>query len=227
MGIVNLFKSKNLKDDNIYVYTEDEMEQYEKYIEEHIGNFTNVMHEIVSPDIHVDIIVIPPTEEANYYKLVTMGMGAYKMNVPRELRKYNIDRAELVMYLPPTWNIMSDKEEDYWPIRQLKLLARLPLIHDTWLGFGHTVSSDENNTPYANNTKFCSIMLFAAVDKKNETLNLKIKSKGEINFYQVFPLYKEELEYSHAVGIDELLNLFPDEFIPVVDITRDNFCLDK
>ena len=52
------------------------MEQYESYIEEQFGPYTEVFHELVSPDIHLDIIIVPPTDKNPYYKLITMGMGA-------------------------------------------------------------------------------------------------------------------------------------------------------
>ena len=64
------------------VYTEEEMEAIEGHIQQYFGEFENVFHELSSPDIHVDICVVPPSKERNYYTLVTMGMGAHRMNVP-------------------------------------------------------------------------------------------------------------------------------------------------
>lgn len=222
---MSLFNKKKSISDSMYLYTEKELNEYEKFIMKEFGEYKNVFHEIVSPDIHLDVIIIPPTKTNNYYKLITMGMGAYKMNVPEELKEYNLERAELVLYLPPTWDINSNKEEDYWPIRQLKALARLPLQCNTWLGYGHTVSSDQENTPYATNTKFCSMMLLNALNKDYKELNLKLKNKGKINFYQIFPLYKEELEYKQNHDATTLLDLFSDEDImPVVNISRKNNC---
>ncbi len=208
----------------LYLYSEKELEIYENFIKEQFGEYKEVFHEIVSPDIHLDIIIIPPTDRNNYYTLITMGMGAYKMKVPRELKQYNLERAELVIYLPPTWNIKSSKEEDYWPIRQLKASARVPIQCNTWLGYGHTVSADEENTQYASNTGFCSIMLLTAVNNNHETLNLSLKNKGKINFYQLFPLYKEELEYNQKTDVDTLLELFDENDItPIVNIDRKNY----
>ena len=97
-----------------YYYTEKEMDKVSAYIEQQYGEYENVMHEIVSPDIHCDIVVIPPTEEQPYYKLVTLGAGAYKMNIPKKLKSAVCDRAEYVIFLPNNWNMESDKEEDYW-----------------------------------------------------------------------------------------------------------------
>lgn len=115
MGLFDRFKKKESITDSMYLYSEEMLDQYDRYIIEQFGEYQEVFHEIVSLDIHLDVIIIPPTEDSNYYKLITMDMGAYKMNVPDQFRQYELERAELVIYLPPTWNIKSDKEEDYWP----------------------------------------------------------------------------------------------------------------
>lgn len=223
MGLFDVFKKRKNKQEQ-YLYTESEMEQYETYIAEQFGEFDGVFHEIVSPDIHLDVIIVPSTAENNYYKLITMGMGAYKMNVPDELSPYELERAELILYLPPTWNVGSDKEEDYWPIRQLKGTARIPVQCDTWLGYGHTVSADAENTPYADNTGFCSMMLLDGVNPSGEELNLRMESIGKINFYQLFPLYKEELEYKQGTDADALLDLFNEsDRTPIINISRKNY----
>lgn len=207
-----------------YLYSEEEIKAYESYIEEKFGSFQEVMHEVFSPDIHLDIIVIPPNEKQNYYKLITMGMGAYKMNVPEELGEYQLERAELVLHLPADWNLKSDKEEDYWPIRCLKSLARLPIRNDAWLGCRHTISTDEENTPYADNTGFSSVILFNALDSEFKRLSLKFESKGEINFYQLFFLYPEELDFILEYDSDDFLDLLDDNITPVLDLNRENCC---
>ena len=217
---------KDKKTEPTYLYTKEEFEKYDKFIINEFGNYTEVMHEIVSPDIHLDVLIIPPSKTENYYKLITMGMGAYKMNVPKKLRKYNLERAELVLYLPPTWNIKSDKKEDYWPIGTLKTIARLPILENSWLGFGHTVSSDSKNASYASNTKFCSMLLLSALNKEYNKVILDLNNKKIINFYQLFPLYEEELKYKLKTSTQDFLNLIDDKDItPVIDINRKNYCI--
>lgn len=224
MGLFDLFKKKK----KMFLYSEGELNEFDECIRKQFGGYENVFHEIVSPDIHLDVVVVPPTKKNNYYKLITMGMGAYRMNVPEELKKYELERAELVLYLPPTWDINSSKEEDYWPIGQLKALARLPIQCNTWLGYGHTVSSDMENSPYASNTKFCSMMLMPALNDKYKTFDFRTKTTGKINFYQIIPLYKEELEYKQENGADALLELFDDDdIIPIVNIDRKNYGINK
>ena len=108
-------------------YSEDDLTRLEAFIAETFGAFDSVLHEMVSPDIHVDIAAVPPAGDRKYYTLVTMGMGAHRMNVPPELREYRLERAEIAVCLPPDWRLDSPDERDYWPIRWLKVLARLPI----------------------------------------------------------------------------------------------------
>ena len=119
------------------LYAEEEMDAVENYIEANFGTYGHVFHEVVSPDIHLDICIVEPTEERSYYMLVTLGMGAHRMNVPAELTDRKLERAELAIALPRDWNIHENAEEHYWPIRLLKTLARLPIEDNTWLGWTH------------------------------------------------------------------------------------------
>ena len=46
-----------------YYYTEKEMDKILAYIEKQYGESEVVGHEVLSPDIHCDIVIVPPTEE--------------------------------------------------------------------------------------------------------------------------------------------------------------------
>ena len=191
---------------NPEVYTEEEMEAVEGHIEQYFGKFENVFHELVSPDIHVDICVVPPSEERDYCTLVTMGMGAHRMNVPEELAEYKLERAELAIALPADWKLDQESMKDekwYWPIRLLKSLARLPINCDSWLGHGHTV---ENREPFADNTKLCTATLIGPQDTEDGSEVCTLPGGEEVNFYQVIPLYEDELDYKLEHDTDALLN---------------------
>lgn len=188
------------------VYTEEEMEAVEGHIEQYFGEVENVFHEIVSPDIHVDICIVPPTEERDYYTLVTMGMGAHRMNVPEELAEYKLERAELAIALPADWKLDRQSMQDerwYWPIRLLKVLARLPIASDTWLGFGHTMDNEED---FAENTKLCAAILTGPQSTEEGGEVGTLPGGEEVNFYQVIPLYRDELEYKMEHDADALLD---------------------
>ena len=187
-------------------YTEEEMNAVEEHIEQYFGKFENVFHELDSPDIHVDICVVPPSEERNYYTLVTMGMGAHRMNVPEELAEYKLERAELAIALPGNWKLKHEdlkNERWYWPIRLLKTLARLPIASDTWLGFGHTIDHEDD---FAKDTKLCAAMLTGPQDTEDGSEVCILPNGEEVNFYQVIPLYRDELEYKMEHDADALLD---------------------
>ena len=188
------------------VYTEEELAAVEGHIQQYFGKFGHVFHELSSPDIHVDICVVPPSQERDYYTLVTMGMGAHRMNVPEALAEYKLERAELAIALPRNWKLKHEdlkNERWYWPIRLLKTLARLPIASDTWLGFGHTMDNEED---FAENTKLCAAILTPPQGTEDGSEVCTLPGGEEVNFYQVLPLYRDELEYKLAHDADALLD---------------------
>lgn len=217
---------KGLKEKPKYMYTQEESEYFEGYIKRNFGEYNLVFHELYSPDVHVDILIIPPSEKSNYYKLITMGAGAYKMNVPDEIKKHDLDRAEFVAFLPPDWD-MNEKDSKYnWILRELQNLGRISINENGWIGFGHTIFNEEN-IPFSKHANFSSIILLSAqVETEGYSVDLKLPNKGTINFYQVFPLYKEEVDYIKNNGVESLSKIIPDpeNFIPIIDINRKNYC---
>ena len=188
------------------VYTEEEMSAVEQHIQNAFGKFETVFHELESPDIHVDICPVPPSEKRRYYTLVTMGMGAHQMHVPEELAEYKLERAELAIALPKDWKLKQEDMRDerwYWPIRLLKILARLPIASDTWLGFGHTMDNEED---FAKDTKLCAAILTGPQGTEEGSEVCTLPGGEEVNFYQVIPLYRDELEYKLAHDADALLD---------------------
>ncbi|WP_242957055.1 suppressor of fused domain protein [Flavonifractor sp. An82] len=186
-------------------YSEAEMEAVENHIQRYFGPFENVWHELESPDIHVDICLIPPGEDRDYYTLVTMGMGAHRMNVPQELAEHRLERAELAIALPPDWKLEQEALSDenwYWPVRLLKILARLPISTDSWLAWGHTV---DNQEPFADGTQLSASILISPQRVEEEGFVCTLPGGEEVNFYQVIPLYDDELQYKLSHDADELL----------------------
>lgn len=97
----------------MYLYDDKDLNEVDAYISNAFGDFDSVFHEIVSPDIHLDVCIIPQTEEEPFYKLVTMEAGAYEMKIPDRWKEYNLERAEYVIYVPANWNIQSSDMKDY------------------------------------------------------------------------------------------------------------------
>ena len=176
-------------------------------IETYFGPVDQIYHELVSPDIHVDICLVQPAQEGDPVTLVTMGMGAHRMSVPEELADEQLERAELAIVLPPEWKLDMESFEDerwYWPLRLLKTLARLPIECDTWLGWGHTVDHEE---PFAANTQLSGAILISPQQAEADSERCLLPGGETVNFYQVMPVYADEIEYKQEHGAVALLDL--------------------
>ena len=205
-----------LSEEPVEMYGEADWDAVEKHIEKYFGYYDYVFHESVSTGIHLDICVIPPRKDHNYYTLVTFGMGAHRMNVPEELTEKKLERAELLINLPPDWKLSEEdwqEEKWYWPIDVLKWIARIPVKdRNTWLGWGHTISSGE---PFAESTKLCGAMLLNPGVFGEPSYFCTLPDGDEVNFYQLIPLYKEEMEFKLENSVDELIDKCPDEILEV------------
>lgn len=210
------------------LYDDGQLDALEEHIAEHFGDFPNVFHELVSPDIHVDVCVIPPRRDHDYYTLVTMGMGAHEMDVPEEVADETRRRAEVMINLPRDWRLDEGSLQDgrwYWPIRMLKDVARLPVTTGCWLGWGHTVGMDEGRT-YDESTEQCGCVILSPGVFGESSYVCEIPDGDEVEFFQVIPLYDEELRYKIDNGVDALLDLSTDELLEVIDPARPNMVVD-
>ncbi len=201
-------------------YTDEEIGCIELFIESKLGEYNNVLHDVSAANIACDILLIPPTDERDYYTLVTCGMGAHRMKVPEEFRDKELERAELMLCLPSNWHVKSTSEKWFWPIKMMKMLANLPINEDSWLGVGHTVS---NGKPCYENTLLSGVILGQSplIDEENVC---ELPNGETVNFYQIIPLYEEEINYKLEYGEEALFELMGD-IDPVLDINRKNFCI--
>lgn len=210
-------------DDEIITYTEEEAAEVESFIADTFGDFENVFHEIFSPDIHIDICIIPPDDELDFYTLVTMGMGAHRMNLPEEFSGEDLSRTELVVCLPSDWKIFGEEERWYWPIRLLKSLARFPILENSWLSWGHSV---DNVEPFDESTQFCGCMLIQPMLFSDEACFCRLPDGSAVNFFQIIPLYREEIDFKVSHTAEELLEQLDDSIL-VVQPDRSPFCTKK
>ena len=204
------------------LYSEEELNTVENYIVQTFGEYDFVFHEVFSPDIHVDIAIINPTRARPFYTLVTIGMGAHRMNVPSHLADRKLERAEMLICLPSNWDIQNDDEKWYWPMRWLKVMARLPITNDTWLGWGHTVPHEK---PFAANTDLSAMMLInpGLFFMDREQIPCRLPDGDEVRFYQMVPLFEDELNYKQTHDADKLIALLDEDAI-IVDVNRKSVC---
>ena len=206
----------------------DNIDAVTRHIETHIGPPDSVFHELVSDLVHIDIHIVQPRPQRNYYTLVTSGMSEKPMAVPEGAEELRY--AELAICLPPTWNLEQESfkdEANYWPVRWLKILARFPHEYETWLGEGHTIPTGDPPEPYAPNTKLCCMMLASTALAPGEFHTLELTDRN-VHFYSLVPVYREEMDFKLKQGFEPLMERLhkiggPETF-EIIDINRANAC---
>jgi hypothetical protein len=198
--------------------------EIDTHISKYMGNVDNVFHEVVSDLIHVDIYISHPSPERNYYTLITSGMSSLPMHPSDEYQAYKY--TELFLCLPSTWPMTDSefrKDENYWPFRCLKYLARFPHEYKTWIWKYHTIPNGNPMRSYSPNTKLSCAMLSFPTKFEKEFYKLRISQNKTIYFHSVLMLYKEEIEYKLKHGAESLMELFNSNGISeLVDIKRNS-----
>ncbi|NNE91110.1 MAG: suppressor of fused domain protein [Verrucomicrobiales bacterium] len=185
------------------------MEEISDHIEKHIGKIESVYHEIVSDLIHIDVHQVPPTEERPFWTLVTSGMSDLPMSPPEGAE--DLGYAELMICLPGDWPLdeQSFKDEgNYWPIRNLKFLARFPHDYKTWLFYGHTLPNGDPPEEFAPGAGFTGMLLAPPLTAPPEFMELAISPEKTIHFLALVPLYSEEMDLKLKKGVEALEPLF-------------------
>lgn len=235
---------RNMSDDNkvvsmsgapIFRYTDGEkeweaphgeecIEEISDHIERHIGEVNMVFHELVSDTVHIDVHHVTPTAERPFHTLVTSGMSDLPMSVPEDIDSTRY--MELMVTLPSEWQIDSESFKDekwYWPVRELKFLARFPHKYDTWLGWGHTLPNGDPAAPFAENTALNGVILLPSVTVPEAFYTLPIDREKTIEFFSIVPLYEEEMNLKLNKGTEALLDKFDQYDInDIIDISRRN-----
>lgn len=201
--------------DNI-MYSKDERKLIEAFIEYSFGKISYIIGDKDHDEFN--IAVIEPNEMEDYYKFVSIGGGAKVMNVAAEFNKEEFGRAELVMLLPKE---TVDKDGGIPAIMQMIQILETPSQMNTWIGFGHTFT---DGTPLTEETEMKTIGLINACDRYDNSMRMKIDDKI-INYYQMIPMYDEEVLFKQRTDMREFLyQLQKEEFPPMFDIKRKNRC---
>jgi len=169
-----------------------------------LGEPAFVWHEIVSDRVHIDVHVIPGCD-GEPTTLFTTGMSDLPMAVDPRAHGAPI-YAELMLRLPPTWQLEQEALQDerrYWPVRWLKRLARLPHEYATWLGWGHTIPNGDPPQPLAPGVPFAGFIVAppTSLDENDSTVTAPGRS---VAIYAIYPLHPDEMDYKLEHGADAL-----------------------
>jgi hypothetical protein len=197
-------------------------ERLEAHLRKFLGEASDVFHEIVSEFVHIDVYVYPPAAGRDYVVLVSNGMSRLPMTVPPELpgRRW----AELTVFLPPNWPLTEAAirdERNYWPLRWLKTLARLPHEYRTWLGPYHTVPNGDPARPFAGNTELCCWLLVPPVLLGKGFPKVDLPGGEALYLYNLVPIHRSEMEFKLQHGADALVRrLWDANALAVIDTGR-------
>jgi hypothetical protein len=192
-----------------------------RHIGRQLGPVVAVFHELISDAVHLDVHWVRPSPARPYHFLVSSGMSDRPMNIPGGVEAPR--HIELIVTLPERWWIGDEafrSDNWYWPVRQLRTLARFPHKYDTWLGEGHTVTNDDPPQPLAPGTRLCGAILVAPQHVPAAFPELNFGGKT-IRFLAVVPLYEEEMALKMRDGTAALLERLRKQGVTdVVDPTR-------
>ena len=201
------------------LYGYDEVETLSSYISERFGEYETLLHEdMVDPgDVHIDVAIIPPAEERDYYTLCTIGAGAYRTDVDKDARQKNLksEYLEYMLYLPADWELDEESlgdECNYWPIRCLKNAARLPLWTGQWVDAGGAIVAGDDDSIADSNPYRNTLMLYPEPPFTCGTVLCNLPSGKTVVFRHIVPITDEELAYKKEHGLYKLLEqMFPEE----------------
>lgn len=203
-----------------YVYSREEIIAFEEFISKEFGSIDEIFQEIVSPDIKLDILVSNPTEARPYYVLVTCGAGAYRMDIPSRYAGLELEYAEYIICLPSYWNINTNEEHFFWPIRMLKDVARIPVSDNTWLAYGHDIDLCEEGEALGD-TCFNSCVLLHLFDEEGHEPVFHFSDGRKLNLLLIYPTFPEELELFTEEGLTSFLEVINESWkFPIVNILR-------
>ena len=188
--------------------------EHAEWISEHLDKFfeqnsMSVFHEMPTLDLHLDVYFIKP-KNSQHNILLTSGMSTLRMEVDEQAENpEELEFAELMMLIPKEIEfeqVYSGQNKNDWIISTLKQSAKFPHFYDTWIGIGHTLQAEMDMSPYSNETEFVGALILPSVtfDKNFTEIH---KNGRKINIYNVFPLYKDELEFKIKNGYNKLFDL--------------------
>ena len=200
-------------------------DRIEAHIERFLGKPALFIREPAIVNDGFDLHVLPPSMLYPFYTLVTVGMSDLAMPTPLGAETFR--HAEMLLALPSSWPMDTQawqQETNYWPIRLVRALARMPYLKDTWVRPGYTLAhGGEPPRPYARNTRLCGAFVTAPIRYEPDFLALVVRPDKVVRFHSFIPLYREELTFCHEAGPRALrMRLTEHRVTELLDIRRKN-----
>ena len=214
-------------DENYLRYTKEEYRCIESHIQKHFGKIDLFIYgrDCNSENV-LKIAVIKPTDTRNYWTLVTIGIGADRMDIPKKYAGIE-SRMELVMCIQPDWNCGADilNSPDAWPVDILLKMAQIPIEQKRFLCRGLSVEfTSKGKNSFIRNTNYTSAMIVSCFIPDDKADICILPNKEAVGFSNVFPLYQEEVEFYKSTSLDNMIRKFGTLFKQAITGERKNLC---
>ncbi|HEX3359087.1 MAG TPA: suppressor of fused domain protein [Tepidisphaeraceae bacterium] len=201
------------------------LEAITEHIKQHVGPTNGVFHEIISDQVHIDVIIVPPSDQFPEWTLVSSGMSDRPMKSPKDSSKQAY--MELLIRLPKEWILPNQdgwkKEENFWPIKFLKFVARFPHKYGAFLWVGHTLDNGQPAKTWSPAIPFKAAFLAPSRTLPEAFENLQITPEKTIKFLALYPVYLEESALARREGSKALWQKFVEHTVTdIVDPNRPN-----
>ena len=229
--------AKELDEDawnNIFGDRSDELEFYSEndacivaaFISKHFGRIADVLavpgDECRENPHSINCLIIKPDETNDFYKLVSVGIGAYSGT---DKNTGQIHRIEMAAFLPSYYSMDDIKEKFSWIAKIMRQFGEMLQFEKSWLAAGHSISYGE---PMDESVGYNGVIfndVFVDTPYRDKCI---LENNEEVSFLRIIPLYEEEMMYKINNGHNALFNrlvekLEPEE-IDVIIPERPNSC---
>ncbi len=211
--------------DSLELYDSGDADAVRAHIEDYFGEAARVIHDPLPEFVDIDVLVIPPKGDYGWVTLATLGAGAHIMKKNTEDDEFEPDRlyrAELLLCLPPECADLSAQDDGDvvppWALHMLRGIARRAASSDARLDWGCTVVTSRG--PDTEDVRFNGAILVTPGKFCRDADICDLPSGDGVSFFQLVPLYPEEIDYKLKTDADALLDCFSDDMLAVVDEHR-------
>jgi Suppressor of fused protein (SUFU) len=193
----------------------DFVEQRELAYERLMGREYEFVYHDSEPTVpHVDVYVFAPTDDEEYFTLITGGMSDLRMRVPDDLES-ETRRAELVMFVDEPNEVLANV---------MRGLAHYPHDNKTWFDFGHTIPWKE---PLVPGSKLNTIFLANTEVGGGEVGDDLVIDGDRVKLFQVAGITSVECEFKLREGAKALIDRFIERGATlIVEPERDSYVAD-
>lgn len=224
------------------------------HVDKSVGIHSDLFHEALSVDLHLDVLMVPPGRNRNWFTLVTCGMGLYEMEGPPESGPDS--RMELAICLPPDWppfhradSLLGGENAEgrrpveglrftdlnppvtpygpgTWIMWQLNWLAKAPIRHNLWFDEGHTIPNGEQAESYFPGTGLCCALLARPRRIANPDFHrLRLADGSQVRFMSLILIHRTEMDFKLRRGHEALFDRFDERGVDeLLDINRPSVC---